>query len=64
MPINSTNWMMHINFLKDTNYKNSFKGTWGAQLIKLPTPDFSSGNDLRIVRLSLSLSSTLGVDPA
>ena len=33
-----------------------FLGSWVAQLFKLLTLDFSSGHDLRVVRLSLRLS--------
>ena len=42
--------------LENTN----FRGNWVAQLIKCPTLDFSSGQDLRMVRSSPSASSAQG----
>ena len=38
-------------------------GAWVAQAVKHQTPDFSSGHDLTVVRLSLALGSTLGMEP-
>ena len=37
-------------------------GTWVAQLVK--PLDFGSGHDLRVVRLSPTLGSVLGMEPA
>ena len=39
-------------------------GSWVAQLVKDLTLDFSSGHDLRSVRLSLIVGLLLGVEPA
>ena len=39
-------------------------GTWVAQSVKHPTLDFSSDLDLRVVRLSPVLGSTLDMKPA
>ena len=39
-------------------------GTWVAQSVKPPTLDFSSGHDLRVVRLSPTLGSVLGMETA
>ena len=38
-------------------------GTWVAQSDKYPTLDFSSGNDLRVVRLSPVMDFKPGVEP-
>ena len=35
-----------------------------AQLVKLPTLDFGSGHDLRVVELSPTLDSVLGIESA
>ena len=40
-----------------------FRSTWVAHLVKHPTPDLSSGLDLRIVSSSPMLGSMLGVEP-
>ena len=39
-------------------------GSWVAQLVKRPTLGLCSGHGLRVVRLSLSLGSMLGMKPA
>jgi len=39
-------------------------GTWVAQLVKHPALDFGSVHDLRVVRLSSTLGSVLGMEPA
>ena len=41
-----------------------FRGTWVAQSVKCPTLDFASRHDLRVMRLSPMLGSTLDVEPA
>ena len=41
-----------------------WRGTWVAQWVKLPTLDFSSGHDLRVVRLSPMLGSVLSAESA
>ena len=40
------------------------RGTWVAQLVECSTLDFGSVYDLRVVRLSVTLGSALGVEPA
>ena len=37
------------------------RGALVDQLVKHPTPDYSSGHDLRVVRLSPKSGSTLGM---
>ena len=44
--------------------KRIFRGAWVAQSVKHPTLDFYLGNDLRALRLSPVLGSTLGMKPA
>lgn len=39
-------------------------GTWVAQPVKRPTLDLGPGHDLRVVKLSPVLGSTLGTEPA
>ena len=39
-------------------------GAWVGQLVKCLTLDFGSGHDLRVVRSSPQLGSTLNVEPA
>ena len=39
-----------------------FSGIWVVQLVKYLTFDFSSGHDLRVVRLSPTLYSTQGME--
>ena len=39
------------------------RGAWVAKLVKCLTPDLSSGLDLRVVSLSPTLDSTLGMEP-
>ena len=39
------------------------RGTWVAQLVKRLDLDFGSGHDLRVVRLSPMLGSTLDGEP-
>ena len=41
--------------------KYSFRGTWVAQWVEHPTLDFGSGHDLRVMRLSPKLGSTVRV---
>lgn len=43
---------------------NKMGGTWVAQLVKLLTLHFSSGPDLRVVRLSPVSGCLLGVEAA
>ena len=40
------------------------RGAWVAQSVKRPTFDFSSGQNLRVVRSSLESGSVLGVERA
>ena len=40
------------------------RGTWVAQLVKCLILDFSSGYDLRVVRVSPESNSTLGAEPS
>ena len=44
--------------------KMPIRGHWVAQLVKRPTLNFCSGHDLRVIRLSPALGSTLGVEPS
>ena len=46
------------------NLKRVEVGGLGAQSVKLPTLDFGSGHNLRVMRLSPALGSTLDVEPA
>ena len=39
------------------------RGAWVAKSVKQPTLDFGLGHDLRAVRWSPSVGSTLGVEP-
>ena len=40
------------------------QGAWLAQLVRRWTLDFNFGHDFRVVRLSPTLGSVLGVQPA
>ena len=39
-------------YLRENRINRILRGTWVAQAVKQPTLDFSSGYDLRVVRLS------------
>ena len=39
------------------------RGTWGAQSVKHPNLDFSSGLDLKVMSSSSTLGSVLGMEP-
>ena len=40
------------------------RGAWVAQAVKCLNPDFGSGHDLRVSRLSLAEGFSLGMEPA
>ena len=48
----------------DFIYKEGFWGAWVSQLFKRPTHDFSSGHDLKVMRLISALVSTLSIESA
>ena len=56
-----TMWNSHV-LLHFNNFNQ--KDAWVTQLVKHPTPDFCSGYDLRVVRLSPMSGSALSADSA
>ena len=38
------------------------RGTWVAQMVEWPAPDFGSGRDLTVVRSSLVMGSVLSIE--
>ena len=60
MGLSLTNWVNLANYINPLG----FLSAWVAQLVKCPTLDFSSGHDLRLVRSSPLLGSSLGMESA
>ena len=50
--------------MKSSFIKIAYGGAWVSQLVKHSTPEFGSGYDLMVVRLSSVSGSALSLEPA
>lgn len=62
--IHSSSLYVNCTYIKWLKKKKKGVPAWVAQSVEHHTPDFLSGHDLRVVRYSPALSSSLGMEPA